>query len=360
MRSPWQSLAIASLLAFVVGGVASAADGSPGHDRDAAKRPVSSPRTMTASEAETVAYWTPQRMANAVPVEAERGRPNPRVEDESSAMKRDGSSIAGVGVPNDQAGRVVMAAQVQPAAEYPFPFGRRSIETQLRKVAPYKTVGRVFYRQGGVNYVCSGSSVVSRPNNVVFTAGHCLNDGDGTWSKNVVFVPGWRPGKNHAPYGVFPAKTLWAPDGWVSQHLYAYDIGAFSVKKNAKKKTLQKTVGALGFAFNLGRVQHWDSFGYPVQSPFSGDRLTTCTSAFAVQDDMGGEGPDTNGVGCDMSGGSSGGPWILMLRRGNLLNGVTSYGYQNMPAARFSPYFDGAANNLRCAAAKEDADATSC
>jgi hypothetical protein len=31
-----------------------------------------------------------------------------------------------------------------------------------------------------------------------------------------------------------------------------------------------------------------------------------------------------------------------------------------MPAARFSAYFDGAANHLRCAAAKDDADATTC
>ena len=360
MRSPWQSLVIASLIVIVAGGVASAADGTPAHDRDAAKRPVSSPRSMSSSEEATVAYWTSNRLANAVPVEAERKRPTARVEDESSDMRRDGISVAGVDVPVEQAGRVVMAAQSQPAAEYPYPFGRRSLETQLRKVSPYKTVGRVFYRQGGVNYVCSGASVVSRPNNVVFTAGHCLNDGDGVWSKDVVFVPGWRPGKNHAPYGVFPAKTLWAPDGWVTQHLYAYDIGAFSVKKNAKKKTLQKTVGALGFAYNEGRVQHWDAFGYPATKPFDGNKIVTCSAALAAQDDMGDDGPDANGIGCDMTQGSSGGPWVLKLRRGNLLNGVTSYGYAEMPAARFSPYFDGAANNLRCAAAKEDADATTC
>jgi V8-like Glu-specific endopeptidase len=360
MRSPWQPLVLASLFVFVAGGVASAADGSPAHDRDAAKRPVSSPRDFSASEEATIAYWTPQRMENAVPVEAERKRPTARVEDESSAMQRDGVSVAGIDVPNDQEGRVVMAAQSQPAAEYPFPFGRRSVETQLKKVSPYRTVGRVFYRQNGVNYVCSGSSVVSKPNDVVFTAGHCLNDGSGTWSKDVVFVPGWRPGKNHAPYGVFPAKTLWAPEGWVTQQLFAYDIGAFSVKKNSKRKTLQKAVGALGFAYNEGRVQHWDVFGYPAARPFSGQRLINCSSAFAAQDDMGGLGPDANGIGCDMTQGSSGGPWILKLRRGNLLNGVTSYGYAEMPAARFSPYFDGAANNLRCAAAKDNENATSC
>ena len=36
---------------------------------------------------------------------------------------------------------------------------------------------------------------------------------------------------------------------------------------------------------------------------------------------------DTIGVGCDMTGGSSGGPWILGLGRGNYINGLISYGY---------------------------------
>jgi V8-like Glu-specific endopeptidase len=299
-------------------------------------------------------------MENAIPLGSERQRPNPRLEDESTAMRRDAETIPGVDVPNELAGRVVKAAQIQPAATYPFPFGRRSLENQLRKVAPYRTVGKIFFRRGGFNYVCSGASVVSKPFNVVFTAGHCLNDGDGTWSKDVVFVPGRRTGKNKNPFGVFPARTLWAPEGWALDGMWAYDMGAFSVKKNAKSKTLQKAVGALGFAYNEGRVQHWDIFGYPAVSPFNGDKLTTCATAFAAQDDMGGNGPDTNGVGCDMTEGSSGGPWVMRLRRGNLLNGVTSYGYAEQPAAMYSPYFDGAANNLRCAAAKDDANATSC
>lgn len=357
MRSPWRPLAIATLLAVVAGSTVAAKDAAVEPSGDP-RAPVSAPRQMAASEEATLDYWTPKRMANAIPIESERRRPH--LEDESRVMRRDGETVPGIDVANDQAGPVVKAAQLQAAATYPFPFGRRYVENQLRKVSPYRTVGRIFFRRGGNNYVCSGASVVSKPYNVVFTAGHCLNDGAGTWSKDVIFVPGRRTGRNKNPYGSFPARTLWAPEGWVFQELYAYDIGAFSVRKNSKGKTLQQSVGALGFAYNVGRVQHWDVFGYPAVAPFSGDKLTTCAAAFAVQEDMGGTGPDTNGVGCDMTGGSSGGPWILRLRRGNLVNGVTSYGQAAMPAARFSPYFDTGANNLRCAAAKEDANATSC
>jgi len=355
MRSPWRPLAIATLLAVVAGGAVAANDAPVERSGDP-RAPVSAPRPMAAGAETPIAYWTPKRMANAVPVDSERRRT--RLEDQSRVMRRDGETVPGVDLANDEAGPVVKAAQLQPAATYPFPFGRRFVENQIRKVSPYRTVGRVFYRRGGKDYVCSGASVVSKPYNVVFTAGHCLNNGFGTWSRNVVFVPGWQNGK--APYGAFPARTLWAPEGWVFQGLYAYDIGAFSVRKNSKGKTLQKSVGALGFAYDLGRVQHWDVFGYPAAGQFNGNKLTTCSAAFAVQDDMGGTGPDANGVGCDMTGGASGGPWILRLRRGNLLNGVTSYGHDEMPAARFSPYFDTGANNLRCAAAKDDANATSC
>ncbi|CAN5678337.1 hypothetical protein BH23CHL8_BH23CHL8_20330 [soil metagenome] len=101
--------------------------------------------------------------------------------------------------------------------------------------------------------------------------------------------------------------------------------------------------------------------GYPAVAPFKGDRLITCASAFSVMDDIpDGEGPDTTGVGCDMTDGSSGGPWVLRLRRGNLLNGITTYGYEAQPAALFGPYFDGTANNLRCAAATGNENATKC
>jgi V8-like Glu-specific endopeptidase len=331
-------------------------------------RPTSAPSRVSMSSGSAKDFWTPTRMARAKPMERERGR-RPRMTD-SSALQRRPHSIAGIAVPNDDDGRVVKAAQDQPALTYPFPFGRRRVEIPLGRVAPYRVVGRVFFRQRdaeGVwqSYACSGSSVISGPRQVVFTAGHCLNDGGGTgpahWSRDVVFVPARRPGKNRNPYGIFPAKELWVPEGWSSAGLYAYDLGAFHVGRNAKGKRLQKVVGALGFAYDYGRVQHWDIFGYPAAPPFkrAGNQLITCASAFATQQVEDG-GPDATGVGCDMSGGSSGGPWILRLRRGNLLNGIVSYGLQAQPAALYTPYFDATANNLRCAAATGNQNATSC
>ena len=78
-------------------------------------------------------------------------------------------------------------------------------------------------------------------------------------------------------------------------------------------------------------------------------------------DEIGASGFDPIGVGCDMTGGSSGGPWIIKLRRGNLLNGITTYGYSAQPGALYGPYFrDNTANRIRCAAATGNANATTC
>ncbi len=132
-----------------------------------------------------------------------------------------------------------------------------------------------------------------------------------------------------------------------------------STSAGTAAKTLQSRVGSLGIAWDQARVQHWDLFGYPAASPFTGERLVTCDASHAV-DDASQTGYDTIGVGCDMTGGSSGGPWILGLGRGNLINGLVSYGYDEQPKAIYSSYFSADSNALRCAAATGDATVTSC
>jgi len=56
-------------------------------------------------------------------------------------------------------------------------------------------------------------------------------------------------------------------------------------------------------------------------------------------------------MGCDMTRGSSGGPWILDFSGSaggnNLLNGNNSYRYGSHPEELYSPYFDSDAKGLR-------------
>jgi hypothetical protein len=39
--------------------------------------------------------------------------------------------------------------------------------------------GKVFFSDGAYNYVCSGTALTSGNESVVWTAGHCVNEGPG-------------------------------------------------------------------------------------------------------------------------------------------------------------------------------------
>jgi hypothetical protein len=272
--------------------------------------------------------------------------------------------------------RVVQNAPLPAAYAYPYPFTRYNLETALYSVFPYLTIGKLFFTQGGTNYVCSAASVVGSPRQIVFTAGHCMHDGKGLvpndgWSSNVIFAPVYRNGVR--PHGNFAADGTWARTAWASSGNFTEDMGAFSVGSplvagigdgvgSLGGLPLRSRVGALGFAINQGRSQHWDVFGYPAASPFSGGVIVKCESNAAGYDQnpLVGAGTDPTALGCDQTGGTSGGPWIERLGTSNYLNGVNSYKYGTQPLALFGPYFSSNAQNVRCAAATGNGAATVC
>jgi V8-like Glu-specific endopeptidase len=250
---------------------------------------------------------------------------------------------------------VVQVGSVEPALyPYPFPFTRFFVDIQLYPgVYPYIAVGKIFFRQNNQNFVCSGASVASpAATNTVWTAGHCLSDGTNTFSTNTAFVPSYRNGV--APYGVFPGTFLVVSGAWHFNRDFTRDLGAFRVGTNGAGQTLQSRVGSLGFAWNQPRVQHYNDFGYPQAAPFNGRWMVVCQGSHAYDDiTIPGAGPDPFAIGCDMTGGSSGGPYIMRFKSGNYINGHNDYKYVNpaLPLAMFSPYLDRHANQVRCVAA---------
>ena len=112
---------------------------------------------------------------------------------------------------------------------------------------------------------------------------------------------------------------------------------------NTSGLSISQVVGNLGFAYNLSNNQHWFSFGYPSESPFTGKTQEICVSSFAYHDTSMGI-PYPVGVGCNMTTpGSRGGPWIQgfngLAGTSNYLNGNNSYRYTSHPEEMFSPYF---------------------
>jgi hypothetical protein len=68
---------------------------------------------------------------------------------------------------------------------------------------------------------------------------------------------------------------------------------------------------------------------------FTGEREFVCQSAFALSDDVAGKGPQTMGIGCDMTGGSDGVGWIL---ENKYVASVNSYRYDDEPEVMYGPY----------------------
>jgi V8-like Glu-specific endopeptidase len=210
---------------------------------------------------------------------------------------------------------------------------------------PYRAVGKVFFRDGGVAYVCSASVAV---NNAVWTAGHCVfNASLRRWHTNWVFVPAYADGR--APYGQWFAKELWALNGWLNNGDLAYDIGMAVLYRDSAGWSISSRVGSLGYMANASRYQTFTNFGYPAQTPFNGQRMAWCQDYTRYIDYW--RSPWRIGIACNMNGGSSGGPWLVSFAHnsysGNYINGINSTVDRKPDATQmYTPYFGDGAINL--------------
>ncbi|MER5570350.1 hypothetical protein ABT083_29735 [Streptomyces goshikiensis] len=123
------------------------------------------------------AYWTPERIASAVPVD------NGKSKDGAESPER--GAVAGA--PSHFENKGVATVGVFLITEDDDPQSDPGARPQF----------------------CTGSSVTSPTKSIVITAAHCLSDNDRF--KHLAFVPGWKPdpanpSRGTAPYGVFPIQ----------------------------------------------------------------------------------------------------------------------------------------------------------
>jgi len=204
------------------------------------------------------------------------------------------------------------------------------------------TTGKVFFTLNGTNYVCSGSVVTSANQSTVLTAGHCLNDGPDNFASRFVFVPAYSgDGRSETgPYGTWAASGLYTTSQWASNGDFDYDVGFAKVETKTHNVTLAGTVGSQGIGFNKSYGLHVYAFGYPAASPYNGATLTYCAGN-TVRDPYG---YTTQGLVCDMTGGSSGGPWyegFNATQGAGTAYSVNSYRYTRGKHTdkMFGPYF---------------------
>jgi hypothetical protein len=196
------------------------------------------------------------------------------------------------------------------------------------------TSGRVFFTFQGRNASCSGDAVTSANAGTVITAGHCVKY-QGAWHTNWTFAPGYHDGQT--PYGTWTAAKTMSTPQWVASEDINYDVGAAVVGPLGGKK-LTDVVGAQGLQFNGGYNKAMYAFGFPAAAPYDGTRLIYCSGTtskdFLFTKD--------HSLSCNMTGGSSGGPWLASFNEATgkgLQASVNSFGYTFLPNWMFGPYF---------------------
>jgi hypothetical protein len=256
------------------------------------------------SQARVAAYWTPERMRAAVPFE-----PAP-----------DAASAEGRAFPSDQTACVRSAESCSNGnGAYAYVRGPGDPGT-----APGRMVGKVFFSKSGKPYACSASVVASRNRSVVWTAGHCVAS-RGTFHSNWIFVPGYADGA--APQGRWvprAGQSSFTIGGWLNDGDGRYDLAAVVLATDGGA-TIADRVGSLGIAFDRAPAEDDPVviLGYPGEPPFDGSDLKRCEGRVAERDEppyMNGSDasttPDTEApsgyrVGCDLTGGASGGPFLI-------------------------------------------------
>ncbi|MFI9542677.1 peptidase [Streptomyces sp. NPDC052016] len=283
--------------------------------------PVSADAQLRARE-----FWTPERMRAATPLDL--ANVNGRADGRSAPAKGTKFTVAPTTPARTPADVGIKAF---PNSGGPWTGGG----------AVLSTAGRVFFSYQGRTASCSGNAVTSANKSTVITAGHCVKL-QGAWHTDWVFVPGYHDGQ--APYGKWTAsKTLSTPQ-WTASEDINYDIGA-AVVAPLDGKRLTDVVGGQGLAFNTGYNLAMYSFGFPAASPYDGEKFIYCsgttTRDFLLSKD--------HGMTCNMTGGSSGGPWFTQFNESTgtgLLTSVNSFKYNFLPNRMYGPYFGADAQNL--------------
>lgn len=234
----------------------------------------------------------------------------------------------------------------------PFPpvFEAEQVSGPYSENAP--AVGRLFFETPEGPASCSASVVADPDNpgtsNLVATAGHCVHAGaNGPWFRQLVFVPAYNNDnlsteelygddttmEQIAPHGVFWATYAATTEHWINEGAPQGGSGAhqdFAVLKVEPEEpsvtdSLEELVGAsLEIDFDapaVSGIPTTDAYGYPAAPPYDGESMYNCNGDLARLS-LDPTQPGMFTIGCTMTGGSSGGPWIA---DGKLIS-VTSIG----------------------------------
>ena len=279
------------------------------------------PSSHAQSRAEVLKFWTPERMKSAKWLDV-------------------------VYDPVAKQGKLVTRSQFQPSNTSDGSWNGTSSNANDEMA---RVTGRVYFAFGRSAYICSGS-VIRDANrtgySTVLTAAHCVYD-----QKRQVFASQWMfiPDFDVAPtytcantfLGCWNKLAIVTRSEFTSsrklttnalQHDWAFVVVGGGGKTGTSQQldvAVNLTTGQTGL--NLAAsAQSNDTtvtaIGYPAASPYDGKNLTYCQGPVGRDANTGNS---TYKLSCLMTGGSSGGPWVLNGSSGfeASATSLNSYGY---------------------------------
>ena len=209
----------------------------------------------------------------------------------------------------------------QDGAHYPFTRFLGNYYTSQWTVPPWNKIGKLYFNvPGGGSSYCTAS--VASGNSVILTAAHCVYTRGAGWNYNFVFVPADRYGA--APYGTYGWQNATILTSWINVGGRRDDVAA--IKLTGESSTGQPVVNYVGW---LGRSWDWGYEQWTYSHGYASNLSTQYTNVCAGWTYYApSEGSDVLVQGCDMTYGSSGGPWLREFTHnshgGNYVNSVVS------------------------------------
>ncbi|WP_328611266.1 serine protease [Amycolatopsis sp. NBC_00345] len=249
-------------------------------------------------DATTRAYWTPQRMREAVPLD-DVVAPGTRGEGEKSTAAAGPASPPTVILPAESKSGSGTGARVETD-----PYDTRS-------------VGKLFIRQTNGNVSCTAVAVNGgKSGNLLATATHCLSPDKGK-TENADYVPAYSKGTS--PYDSFPVRAYVPTAGWTPGHPQQHDA-AFVVTAPSVNGRNPGDIGYQnGLAFNNSPDQRVTVVGYGNKAGDT-EQQYGCVGVRAFRDPS-----DSTriAVNCVFGPGASGGPFFVTDDQG-VYNVVTA------------------------------------
>ncbi|MGL5860845.1 MAG: trypsin-like serine peptidase [Phycicoccus sp.] len=275
----------------------------------------------TGGDPAVLAYWTPERMAKATPLDAP---------DDAKVVERTARALAKQA---PKSVRPVPSSLGSRMKNYPPPVTNFSV-----------TNGKLFIGGYESGSWCSASAVNTPSRRVLITAGHCVHSGaGGTWQNNLVFVPGYNAfNADRDPVGRFQAYQLRTFNAWIDDSDLGRDVGYVTTFSGGDwGATVVDTVGGHGLAWNGGTEFDTSIFGYPSNRD-GGDQMWACWGVATDNSWW----DNRSRIGCGFGPGSSGGPWLWQYDNG------TGQGYVRSVMSTVDgagvnrgPYFDTAVSD---------------